>query len=172
MKFLGQPYHLLTKLFTNMKMKLLPVVLISGSLFAQERTTASGGEASSGSGSVSYSVGLIDFITASGTDGTVSQGVQQPFELFAVGVEEWDNSIVINAYPNPTTSNLTIAFGSIPTEDLMFELTDEAGRVVRKGGILSQETVIDLQSLAVASYFLNIKQSDRLMRSYKIIKNH
>ena len=155
-----------------MKMKLLPVVIISGSLFAQERTTASGGDASSGSGSVSYSVGLIDFITASGTDGTINQGVQQPFELFSVGVEEWDQSIAINAFPNPATTNLTIAFGSVPGENMMYELTDEAGRLVRQGGIVSQETIIDLQSLAVAGYFLNIKEADRLIRSYKIIKNH
>jgi len=155
-----------------MKMKFLPVLLISSGLFAQERTTASGGDASSGSGSVSYSVGLVDFIAASGADGSISQGVQQPYELFSVGIEEWDNSFVINAYPNPTTSNLTISFGSFPIDGMSYELTDEAGRVLRRGTIESQETTLDILSLPVSGYFLNIKQTDRLVRSYKIIKNH
>ena len=47
-------------------------------LFAQKGIVTSGGNAIGSSGTVSYTVGQIDFIAASNATGSISQGVQQP----------------------------------------------------------------------------------------------
>ena len=155
-----------------MKINLLLVLFISGSIFAQDRTTASGGDANSASGSISYSVGLIDYIEISGMNGSVYQGVQQPYELFSVGIPEWGQNFTISAFPNPATHQLTLTFEEEPDPKTNFEFTDETGRLVLSGDITSKTTTVDLGSLAVATYFLNITSSERVIRTYKIIKNH
>ncbi|MBT3920140.1 MAG: hypothetical protein HOF24_07130, partial [Flavobacteriaceae bacterium] len=49
--------------------------------FAQSALTASGGEAVGAGGSLSYTIGQVDYIQASGSGGTASQGVQQAFTI-------------------------------------------------------------------------------------------
>ncbi|MBT3920138.1 MAG: hypothetical protein HOF24_07115, partial [Flavobacteriaceae bacterium] len=49
--------------------------------FAQAALTASGGEAVGAGGSLSYTIGQVDYIQASGSGGTASQGVQQAFTI-------------------------------------------------------------------------------------------
>ena len=155
-----------------MKINLLPVLLISGSFFSQDRTTASGGDINNASGSISYSIGLIDYNEISGLDGTINQGVQQPYELFSVGIVENDENFTITVFPNPTSQQLTLTFEDDPDQNLQYNLLDEAGKLLIEGEINSKNTVLDLASLPVASYFLNIKSFERNFRTYKIIKNH
>ncbi|MBK6984778.1 MAG: hypothetical protein IPH32_08475 [Bacteroidetes bacterium] len=51
---------------------------------AQETTDASGGNASGSGGSASYSIGQSAYNTYTGTNGSVAQGVQQPYEISIV----------------------------------------------------------------------------------------
>ena len=53
-------------------------LLIGTSVFAQQNTTAAGGNATGAGGSVSYTIGQIDYITETGAGGNANQGVQQP----------------------------------------------------------------------------------------------
>ncbi len=77
-----------------MKNKLLialfaPLVLGSFHVRAQESIVASGGEATGTGGSSSYSIGQVSYTSNQGTGGSVEQGVQQPFEIYAVlGMEK------------------------------------------------------------------------------------
>ena len=71
---------------TMMKLSIiLPITLFNLMFYfttsAQQNTVASGGMATGSGGSVSYSIGQIDYITATGTGGTASQGVQQVYRL-------------------------------------------------------------------------------------------
>ena len=52
-----------------------------GGLQAQESPTATVGEATGTGGTASYSVGQVVYTTTTGTNGSVAQGVQQPFEI-------------------------------------------------------------------------------------------
>lgn len=49
-------------------------------LNAQSGIVAVGGDVSASSGSLSYSVGQIDYEVVSNSNGTLIQGLQQPFE--------------------------------------------------------------------------------------------
>ena len=78
-------------------------------LKAQQATTTSGGNASGSGGSASYSVGQVVYTTNTGAGGSVSQGVQQPYEISIVsGIEEQGITLTCTAYPNPTTDYLTL----------------------------------------------------------------
>ena len=65
-------------------------ILISAFLFfmaltglqAQEAISASGGNASGSNGTLSYTVGQVVSSYIIGSEGTVTQGVQQPWEIF------------------------------------------------------------------------------------------
>ena len=65
-------------------------------LQAQETIPAIGGNASGSGGSVSYSVGQAVYTTNTGTNGSVPQGVQQPFEISVETGNE--TSIVISNF--------------------------------------------------------------------------
>jgi hypothetical protein len=53
-------------------------------LSAQQSTNTAGGNATGTGGTVSFSVGQINYTTNIGTGGSACQGVQQPYEIYAV----------------------------------------------------------------------------------------
>lgn len=146
-------------------------MFLSGTTFAQSSPVAAGGDVSGAGGSLSYSIGLIDYRQFDETSGTLYEGVQQPYELFSVGLEEWDSNVAISAYPNPMTSQLTIAFPDEVLENMRFTMTDESGRVIQNGLLDEKETVIDVLALARANYFLTVYRKDQSVRVYKLVKN-
>ena len=77
------------------KERLLIILIMFGgglALQAQEVISSSGGNVSGSGGSVSYSVGQVVYTTNTGTNGSVAQGVQQPYEISVVtGIEEATN---------------------------------------------------------------------------------
>ena len=96
------------------KRLILSTVLMLGlgltGLQAQESVNATGSNASGSGGSASYSVGQVVYTTNTGTNGSMAQGVQQPYEiLVATGLEEAKSiNLTVSAYPNPTTDYLTL----------------------------------------------------------------
>ncbi|MDH4471700.1 MAG: T9SS type A sorting domain-containing protein [Fluviicola sp.] len=154
-----------------MNLKTLPLLFLTGTAFCQNSPVATGGDVSGAGGSMSYSIGQIDYRQLDLASGTIYEGVQQPYELFSVGLEEWDSNVSISAYPNPMTSQLTIAFPDEVLANMRFTMTDESGRVIQNGLLETKETVIDVLGLARANYFLTIYKKDRSVRVYKLVKN-
>ena len=148
-------------------------VLLSGLAFGQQNTVASGGEASGSGGSVSYSVGQIDYISASGANGNINQGVQQPFEIFSVGIEEIQFDINVSLFPNPAVDQVVISIEALENyKNPSFKLTDEQGRVIRQGTINSNETSVQVNDLANACYYLNVLVDNQLAKSFKLVKTN
>lgn len=144
-------------------------------LHAQESVNANGGNASGSGGSVSYSVGQVVYTTNSGTTGTVSQGVQQPYEISVItGFEDikWMN-LNCSVYPNPTTDYLTLkidASASIPIRNLSYQLFDMNGRLLGSRKLESHETQIVMVNLVPETYLLEIFDQNKIVKSFKIIK--
>ena len=95
------------------KLKLSAVLLLGlglTGLQAQNAVPATGGNASGSGGTVAYSVGQVVYTTNTATNGSVAQGVQQPFEISVVtGLEEAKGiNLALSAYPNPTTDFLNL----------------------------------------------------------------
>jgi hypothetical protein len=141
-----------------------------GGLHAQESLTAAGGEATGTGGTASYSVGQVVYTTATGTNGSVTQGVQQPFEISTtLGVNETTINLELSVYPNPTTDLLTLKVEKI--ENLHYQLIDLQGKLIESKTVSSNSSEISLENQPTAIYFLKVTKNNQLIKTFKIIKN-
>lgn len=158
------------------KLKLIIIVLLSlfqSVIKAQETTDASGGNASGSGGSASYSIGQTVYNTYTGTNGSVAQGVQQPYEISIVTEVKEANDITLSfiVYPNPTTNFLKLKVENYTSENLMYQLYQLDGKILETKKIESLEMSIAMEHLASGIYFLKITELDKDIKTFKIIKN-
>lgn len=163
----------------NKKLELIILffLCITG-LQAQESIPASGGNASGSGGTVNYTVGQVVYTTNTGTNGSIAQGVQQPYEISVVsGIEQaQDINLICTAYPNPATDFLTLKVENYDNENLSYQLFDISGKLLKNKKITGNETSIDMSNLVSAIYFLKIVKtqgiaSQKEVKTFKIIKN-
>ena len=160
----------------NKKLKLSAVLLFGlglTGLQAQETIPATGGNASGSGGSASYSVGQVIYTTNTGTNGSVAQGVQQPFEILVVtGIDEAKGiNLVVSVYPNPTTDFLQLKVESEKLKDLSFQLYNMQGKLLQNKKIEGNETSIVMSNLVPATYFVKVTEGNKAIKTFKIIKN-
>jgi hypothetical protein len=148
------------------------ILLGLGGLHAQESPTAAGGDASGSGGTAAFSVGQVVYTVNTNASGTVSQGVQQAFEIFTLSIKETELNISLKAFPNPTVNNLTLQISDYKNEKLSYQLYDIQGRLLNNGQIVAQQTNIEMTSLPTAIYFINVvNQENQKVQSFKIVKN-
>jgi len=161
-------------------MKQLIKTLITFCLFgfgitmqAQNTIPASGGNVSGGGGTVSYSVGHIVYTTNTGSNGSVAQGVQQPFEISAVtSIEEAKGiSLELSVHPNPVTDFLVLKIENYEAGNLRYQLYDINGNILLDNEVEGNETNIVMSNLVSATYFLKLAISKKVIKTFKIIKN-
>jgi hypothetical protein len=141
-----------------------------GGLQAQESPTAAGGEATGTGGTSSYSVGQVVYTTATGTNGSVAQGMQQPYEIsVTIGVNETTINLELSVYPNPTTNYLTLKVDDFET--LNFQLIDLQGKVIENKKVTATTSTIEMEELPKAIYFLKVTKDNQLIKTFKVIKN-
>jgi hypothetical protein len=167
--------NLNTMIMKTNQMKLLLLVFLCLVLIqvrAQKDVIAAGGDASGGGGSASYSVGQVVYTTATGANGSANQGVQQPYEIFIVGI---DNSPGVNlqlsVYPNPAPSQITLNIGDLNAKSVVYQLYDFMGKLLDSQKVLSQLTEIPMTNLPAGTYLLQVLDGNSLLRTFKIIKN-
>lgn len=137
---------------------------------AQERTVATGGENSSADGSISYSIGLIDYTQKSGS-GFLDEGLQHPFEIESLDVENWKTGIEIKLFPNPTANMIQLELETENPTNFSYELVSSTGEKLRVEVLKEKSTTLSLIDLQSATYFLTIYESFELIRTYSIIKH-
>jgi hypothetical protein len=153
---------------------MLSVLLLGLSITAQaqQATTASGGDASGSGGTVAYSLGQLVYTTITDASSTVSHGMQQPYEIFTVGIKETEMNISLSVYPNPTADNLTLLINDYNNEKLSYQLFDMQGKLLNSGQVTAQQTQINTANLPSATYFIHVvNQENKKVQSFKIIKN-
>ena len=161
-----------------MKQKLLQLIAITFLLLlpiimaGQQTIDASGQNATGTGGSVSYSVGQIVYTTNSGTNGTVAQGVQQPYEISVVlGIEHPEINLLMTVSPNPTTHSVTLKVANYEFQTLSYQLYDITGKQFLIGQTSTNETEILLNYLPSSTYFLKITNQNTIIKTFKILKN-
>jgi hypothetical protein len=159
----------------NPKIKIIVLFFFSFGLLtanAQEAIITAGGDASSSDGTVAYSIGQIVYTTYIGSSGSVAQGVQQAFEISVL--EELPKikgiSLMISAYPNPTTDFLNLKVERYEDRNLSYQLFDVNGKIIEAKKLKSEQTSISMRNLAPATYFINIIQNNKKVKTFKIIK--
>jgi hypothetical protein len=156
-----------------MKTKLSILILFTSLLgFSQETVLSSGKDASGAGGVVNYSIGQVAYISGNGAGGTASQGVQQPFEIYLLGVDNFPNiSMSFAVYPNPTTSFVVLKMATYNSEKLQYEMFDLSGKKIESKPINAEEMQIQMQKYASGIYILQIIDQSKIIKTFKIIKN-
>jgi hypothetical protein len=145
----------------------------SNGIKAQSIIPASGGTSSGSGGNVNYTVGQLVYTTITGSNHSVVQGVQQPYEISGVtGLKETSGIILsTSVYPNPTSNFVILQIGNYKVSDLSYQLFDLKGRQIESKNINGTETSIDLDKLIPATYFLKVIENNKEIKTFKIIKN-
>ena len=152
---------------------LLFVLGLTG-LQAQEAILTAGGGASGSGGSVSYSVGQVAYTTNTGSNGySAAEGVQQPFEISVVfGLEETNCiNLDLSVYPNPANDVLTIEVDDYDNEKLSYQLYNINGKLLENKELNGSETQIRTNTLVPSTYFLKVVQENKVIKTFKVIKN-
>ncbi len=139
---------------------------------AQGSINTTGGNASGNGGSASYSIGQIVYQMHTGTNGSIAEGVQQPYEISLVtdvGETQQLNHWV-TVYPNPTTNKITLKINDLNLSGSSFELYDMTGKLLLSDKIPGNQTSIVLGNLMAGMYFLKVIREGDGMAIIKIIK--
>lgn len=139
---------------------------------AQQAVSTAGGEATGTGGTVSYTIGQVAYTTNSESEGTVSQGVQQPFEIFAIpsDVDKYGINLELSVFPNPTNDFLKLSIKHYMAKKLTYQLYDSNGKLIESKKLESSETNIQMDMLSPSIYYLKVSDNDTEVKTFKIIK--
>lgn len=151
----------------------LCILIFANVTQAQQSVTGSGGNATGAGGSVCYTVGQVVYTTNVNTSGMVAQGVQQAYEIFVMtGIDEIYNiALEISVYPNPAFGFLKLKVVRYKPDNLIYQLYNINGSMLKNAKIVNNETVIPTGDLLPASYLLRISDNQKEVKTFKIIKN-
>lgn len=169
--------NFLSKFYPEMNIK---NVLLTGATWllylvsttAQNSIVSAGGSNASTNGSVSYSVGQPSYIYFQSLTGDVSEGVQQPYEIFTEATDRPSLSgFKCFAYPNPVTDQLIIRINEQNSDHLSYQLSDMAGIVIASGTLFFGENQVSVGYLKPATYSFLISNRDKKLKSFQLIKH-
>lgn len=137
---------------------------------SQTAIPATGMNAAGEGGTVSYSVGQVVYLTITETSASVSQGVQQPYEILTTEQEE-GVTLVCSVYPNPFKDLLILKVENHEYKNLTCYLFNTNGILLENKRITSNETRIEMRNTIPGTYFLEVCSSGKKIKTFKIIKH-
>jgi len=161
----------------NVTLLIIFTILLS-TIQAQQTIPTTGADATGTGGSVNYTVGQVVYMTNSGINGSVAEGVQQPYEISVViGIEQAkDINLSCTVFPNPTNDFLTLKIENYKIKNLSYQFFGINGELISKKKLISNLTTISLAKLPSGTYFLKViltnHDSHQPIKTFKIIKNH
>ena len=158
-----------------MKKLIITLVLLpmTFAVMAQADFVPVGGTATGNGGSVTYTIGQIAVQNASNGDKSILEGVQQPYEIQTVGIDDYPGiTLVAVVYPNPTAHSVKLKISNyeIPEYGLKAQLYDNNGKILRFFAINDLETIIDMEQYPTAAYQLRVMENNRLLKTFKVVK--
>lgn len=149
------------------------LLCLSLSVFAQETILTSGGDASSTSGSVNYSIGQVLFSTYADKDASVALGVQHPYEAMTiVAIKEIQGiSLDIKLYPNPANELIFLETMNELDRNFSYFLYDIKGNLLENNSLTNRLTTIRIDNYSSSTYLLKIRENNLEIKTFKIIKN-
>lgn len=161
----------------NMKLKLLifPILLIP--LLAQAQTiqmsviAGGGGYETSASNSVSWTLGEAVIETLQQGSNILTQGFQQPnYDAIVSVLLVGNKQIIVKAFPNPATDEVSISFSELISEPFLLAITDAQGKKLGNYTLKETENKILIDNFANGIYFLNIRTQTGKTTSLQIVK--
>jgi hypothetical protein len=147
------------------------LILFSLSAVSQESILSASNNATGEGGTVTYSVGQAAFNTFIASTGTITEGVQQPYEiLFMTGLDDERMSLHCTVYPNPATSEVKLKIDLPSFAPLSYLLNTSDGLKISSGRIDAEETVIPVDALSPGVYLLTVMENEKILSTWKVIK--
>lgn len=140
-------------------------------VLAQKGTVCAGGVATGAGGSITYTIGETNYITATGGGGQITQGLQQPFEIYILEVETAKLNVNVSLFPNPTNEFIVLSVEGSNVENMSYQLYDIDGRLLVEKKLESNVTNILMKDFASATYFVKVINNNNESKNFKIIKN-
>ena len=138
--------------------------------FAQSAIVPMGGTATGNGGTVTYTIGQIAVQTNSDGTASFSEGVQQPFEISIVGMDNYPSiSLSMSVYPNPTLDRLKLEISEMNFNGEV-KVFDIGGKYLFSKKIEGTVTEMDFSSFAPGSYFVNVFNDKEQLKSFKVVK--
>lgn len=146
------------------------ILCSTSEICAQKAFTATGSNATGSNGSVSYSVGQIDY-TSKGTN-QVNEGVQQAYEIITLSTVETADTDrkEILLYPNPFKDFIFLDFTTTDYRNSDYQLFDSSGKIIKEGKIKESKSELNFSDIPSAMYIIRINQSGKNIKTFKIIK--
>ena len=145
---------------------LVPFFIIS-----QEIISSTNGDSSGSGGSSSYTIGQVFFNTIESDNGSLVQGVQQPFEFQTLSTPALLTvQLTAVTYPNPTTDFVLLKILDTALENLEYTLFDLNGKTIVSKKINSFSTKITMKNFATGMYLLKLTKNNQPLKTFKIIK--
>ena len=154
------------------KLVKIAFLLISSTTYGQEAVITTGGNSEGTGGSISYSVGQVVYTSTSGSNGSIGQGIQQPYEIYTVvGFELSEIDLLFNVYPNPTKDMINLRVKYYNHEELSYQLYNMDGKLLEHRQVIKKNTPIDMSNLNNNTFRLNVLKENVLIKSFNIVKN-
>ncbi|MCQ2330912.1 MAG: T9SS type A sorting domain-containing protein [Paludibacteraceae bacterium] len=142
------------------------------SLCAQSTTPVAGGsDQNEKSGSMSYTIGQVDYLYSHSMYASSVAGVQQPVDENLVEHSTCDG-VELTVFPIPTVANLQVV-SDLQDVRYPFYLTDMTGKLFFEGTLDGEYTTIPTESLTPGAYLLKIVcgEGKKDYTTIKVIKN-
>ncbi len=156
-----------------MKKYILGTLLFLAPFFiiSQEIISSIGGVSSGSGGTSSYTIGQVFFNTIESDNGSLVQGVQQPFEFQTLSTPALLTvQLTAVTYPNPTTDFVLLKILDTALENLQYTLFDLNGKTIVSKKINSFSTKITMKNFAIGMYLLKLTKNNQPLKTFKIIK--
>lgn len=137
----------------------------------QSGIVTTGGNVSGASGSVSYSVGQVFYLTHESGAGTVHEGLQQAYEIFTVDIPGIVNEFDITLFPNPAQDHLVIRVADNEGKNLRYQIYSASGQMMVAKNLTGAETNIEVEFLPPSTYIIHILWDNETIKTFKLIKH-
>jgi len=147
-------------------------LLLTSVLSAQKTFSSSGFNSNGNSGIITYSVGQVAIDFNTGNNGSLVQGVQQPYEIFStLGNDILNINLNLIAYPNPTTDQLVLGIENFKGKKFYYQLFNMEGKSLLYDNCVDNKTHINLNEFPSNTYLLSIVENNTVIKTFRIIKN-
>ena len=141
---------------------------------ASQVITSDGGYVSSGSNSMSYTIGE-PVVTTIGSGDMLTQGFQQTLSADLAVIQVTPGEWQVTTYPNPTKGDVTISITTINEGFIKTELTNVSGQVIsvsdnKKISVGRNDFVLHLSQLAAGNYFISLFSNGTPVQTIKVVK--
>lgn len=151
---------------------LVMLLLVAHLIYSQHTIPASGKDIYGSGGSFNYSIGQLVYNTNIGNAGTITQGVQQSFEIITLSKPKFTTvNLKAVLYPNPTSKDvLLLLLTDTQLSNLSYTLYDIQSKTITKGLVTQTSIQIEMKDLTVGVYILKVNQMNQELKTFKIIK--